>query len=135
MRIQKVTPQLLRGHILRTANHPFTARRAAPALERLLHFPLGAGVEESQLVARTQTSRRIPVLVQPGRDADLDDGFFGVWNDVELQARLAAVVDVQKVAVQLDVLRLGDLHGRPALGRRKRQRWTGKAGEQCPGRE
>jgi len=135
MRIQKVTPQLLRRHVLRTADHAFTARRTTPTLERLLHFPLGARVEESQLVTRTQTSRRIPVLVRPGRDADLDDGFFGVRNYVELQARLAAVVDVQKVAVQLDVLRLGDLHGRPALRRRKRQRRTGQAGEQRPGGE
>lgn len=129
MFIQKIPLELLATHVPGPADPTSTTARATLTLERLIHLPFGAGIEEGQLVAFTD-ALGIPLLVFPGRDADFDHGFLRVGEDVEFQAGFAAVVDVEKVAVQLDVLGLGDLHTRPPFRGGDGEWRAGEAGHQ-----
>lgn len=101
-----------RGVHARGAGDPTLAAPAggaARAAERLRHLPLGARVEEGEVVADGEGA--------VAGDADLEAGH------VELQARRARVVAVEQVAVQLDVGVARGLHGRvgPAVRRGRRR--------------
>lgn len=91
MRIQPVSLDRISSHLSRTRDPtpadalPSTTR----ALERLVHLPLGAGIEESEGVTLVQRT-----VVD---DADLHAGH------VEDEGGVAGVVAVDEVGVELDV--------------------------------
>lgn len=107
MPVQKITLQLLgpavyAGHVPRAADCVPAFLLRAVAVELLRHVPFRAGVEEAEQVSLFE----ITVV----RHADFVYAQLG--RDVELERRRAGVVDVQQVAVQVQVRVYSGLHGR-----------------------
>lgn len=88
--VQPVPLESLSPHPLRSLDKPFTfLARPAGTLERLVHLPFRARVEERQLIALLQRT-----VVH---DADFH------LAHVEIERRVAGVVAVDEVRIELDV--------------------------------
>ena len=103
MPIKPIPPQHRLVHIPCPANPPHTLCRLAKAIKRLSHDPLSTGIEEGQLVSDLESAR-------PVTDANLPAGH------VKDQTGGAAMVDVDEVAVELNVQVARGLHGRVGHG-------------------
>lgn len=97
MGIEPIPLQNLPTQPLGPLNNTLTPLRTTSTLKRLVHLPLGAGVEERQGVTDLQS----PVVDNTHLHA----------RHVEVQRRLARVVAEDQVGVELDVAVAAGLHG------------------------
>lgn len=108
MFVEIIALQLLASEVFCSGDVAETRRGSTFAVERLVHVPLGAWIKEGQSVAFLDTDE-ISLLVSSWGNTNFNDGGVAVGLDVEFDAGLTAVVDIEKVTVQFDVLGFGHL--------------------------